>query len=104
MPPTTPLAIAPVLVLDLDAAMIPIVEPVEPADAAPSVPDRVVPNVVFAVLVPVLVTVEAPWVNVDIEPVCVVVPSNANALVLNWLAVLTYPGQLVLPITITVVG
>lgn len=100
---------------------------VEEADAAPAVPDPVVLNVALAVLVPVFslaleaileaaldpvldsvfVAAEAPCVDVDADadPVCVlVVPSNAKALVLYWLVALTYPGQVVLPITVTVVG
>jgi hypothetical protein len=70
------------------------------ATAEPS-PDLLLLTVAVAVLVPVLVATE---LVVDTGMLLVVVPSSANALVLKPLLVLTKPDQLVLPITVTVVG
>ena len=72
-------------------------------DAATAEPplDLLLLAVPVAVLVPVLVATE---LVVDTAMLAVVVPSSANALVLKPLLVLTKPGQLVLPITVTVVG
>ena len=70
------------------------------AIAEPS-PDLLLLAVAVAVLMSVLVATE---LVVDTATLLVVVPSSANALVLKPLLVLTKPDQLVLPITVTVVG
>jgi hypothetical protein len=95
----TPPAIAPVLLWD-EVAMA-LGELVLDGATAELSPELLLLAVVVAVLVPVLVATE---LVVDTAMLFVVVPSSANALVLKPLLVLTKPDQLVLPITVTVVG
>ena len=98
-PAITPPAIAPVLLCDEEATAVGELV-LDAATAEPPL-DLLLLAVPVAVLVPVFVATE---LVVDTAMLAVVVPSSANALVLKPLLVLTKPGQLVLPITVTVVG